>query len=61
LVPDTKGGTVSRSKSPRSVRVGEHIRHNVVGYLALLVAVTATAWAAPQISSKLPKNSVRSR
>ena len=50
---------MSRSTSSRSVRVGEHIRHNVVGYIALL-ALTATAWAAPQISSKLPMDSVKS-
>ena len=48
---------MSRSTTSRSVRVGEHIRHNVVGYIALLVALTATAWAAP----KLAPNSVKSK
>src|SRR5919109_3103471 len=54
--PDCEGGTVL--KAFRS-----HIRSNVVGYLALVVAMSGTgAWAADKItSSDIAKNAVRAK
>jgi hypothetical protein len=45
-----------------SARVSTHLRSNVVGYLALFVALSATAWAAPKITSKqIAKNAVKAK
>jgi hypothetical protein len=45
-----------------SSRIGEHIRQNLVGYLALFVALSATAWAAPKITSKqIAKNAIKAK
>lgn len=45
-----------------ATRFSRHLRSNVVGYLALFVALSATAWAAPKITSKeIGKNAVRSK
>ena len=39
------------------MRIRQHLRSNVVGYIALFVALSGTAWAA----SELSKNEVKSR
>jgi hypothetical protein len=45
-----------------SARIGEHVRGNVVGYVALFIALSGTAWAAGQIGSgDLARNAVRSK
>ncbi len=48
-------------RSP-SERLRTHLRSNIVGYVALFVALSATAWAAPKISSQdIAKNAVKAK